>query len=460
MTTPYVYDADDRLLSAGATVFAHDALGRLTQETTAGQVTTYGYDAAGRLTVKTSPMGTSTFGYDADGVLISEQSGGVTRTYLVDVERPFSQVLEERTGGAVTARSIWGNGDQLLARIDSGAPALPLQDAQRNVRLFTGGSGAVTGALDLDAFGRVQAESGSFQSPYGLAGERRTADGALYQLRARMYSPEHGRFLTRDPLLSETPLPGGGRVPLRLQPYGYADADPINHRDPSGRATLGELMAGNEGTANAAIGWVRSINPRLAQMVVKTNDLIKKFDRFLPENPITFGENNPTSIEELKKEALDWAKAPIPKRFDIALGIGEVKYRGYYDNNALLNFAAYVNAFPYGLWSGLGMGFLGSPHEATKGVVLVAVCYVSKRIRFNLDGVAELLMHEAVTDTLGLNIGPGDDGNGAHNDKFFTIAEYAIVDGFKQLRNKTGWYLRATKAPPAWNRVHFKKQMK
>ena len=63
-------------------------------------------------------------------------------------------------------------------------------------------------------------------------GERFDADDGLYQLRARYYDPAGGRFLSRDP------FDGRPQSPVSLHRYLYANADPVNFNDPTGRETL------------------------------------------------------------------------------------------------------------------------------------------------------------------------------------------------------------------------------
>lgn len=94
------------------------------------------------------------------------------------------------------------------------------------MRQLTNGSGAITYAKAYDPYGTVTSTAGSSQSVYGYTGEF-TSNNLVY-LRARMYAPGTGRFLTRDTW-------GGdyGR-PLSLNRWNYTYSNPINHTDPSG----------------------------------------------------------------------------------------------------------------------------------------------------------------------------------------------------------------------------------
>jgi len=67
------------------------------------------------------------------------------------------------------------------------------------------------------------------RSPSVYRGEQYDSDLGLYYLRARYYNPATGRFLSRDP------EDGKAWIPASLHKYLYANGDPINGRDPSGR---------------------------------------------------------------------------------------------------------------------------------------------------------------------------------------------------------------------------------
>lgn len=62
------------------------------------------------------------------------------------------------------------------------------------------------------------------------SGEQYDPDLGLYYLRARYYNPATGRFMSRDP------EDGKPIDPKTLHRYLYAGGDPVNAKDPSGRA--------------------------------------------------------------------------------------------------------------------------------------------------------------------------------------------------------------------------------
>ncbi len=65
--------------------------------------------------------------------------------------------------------------------------------------------------------------TGSATTPFGYGGQLSEHETGLGYLRAREYEPGSGQFLTVDPQTSQT-----------LQPYAYAQDDPVNQADPTG----------------------------------------------------------------------------------------------------------------------------------------------------------------------------------------------------------------------------------
>jgi RHS repeat-associated protein len=98
--------------------------------------------------------------------------------------------------------------------------------------MLTNAAGAVTDAYEYDAFGNLLDHTGSTPNNYLYRSEQWDPDLGLYYLRARYMNPLTGRFLSRDP------EDGDPASPASLHKYSYAEADPVNLGDPSGRSAL------------------------------------------------------------------------------------------------------------------------------------------------------------------------------------------------------------------------------
>jgi RHS repeat-associated protein len=125
-------------------------------------------------------------------------------------------------------------------------------DGLGSIRASTNGAGAVTQTYTTDAFGVPTQTQGTSAQPFQFTGQQHDGTG-LYYLRARMYDPTLGRFLSRDPLV------GSPLSPLSLNRYSYALNNPLALADPSGLSSnkvTGDGLTDNEcfSTANGAFG--------------------------------------------------------------------------------------------------------------------------------------------------------------------------------------------------------------
>ena len=225
------YDPDDRLSTE-----TYDANGNTL--TTAGK--TFAYDFENRLKSMTEGTVAVTIQYDADGNRVAKTVNGVTTRYLVDDLNPtgYAQVVEEVTAGAVTRQYTYGlqRISQTQQIANAWTPAFYGYDGAGTVRLLTDSTGTVTDTYDYDAWGNTVNTTGSTPNVYLCRGEQYDSDLNLYYLRARYYNPEAGRFLTRDP--------SSGKVtdPRSLHRYLYAESDPVNRADPTGRNAILEYF--------------------------------------------------------------------------------------------------------------------------------------------------------------------------------------------------------------------------
>ncbi len=237
VTTTYAYDANDQLISQTTggitTLSTFDSNGNLVGSNGAGVTNIYGYDAENRLVSASVPAGSFNYAYDADGMRVGRSSGSVTTNFLLDKNRDFAQVQAETTGADTITYTY---GDSLINQQHSGTGTrFYLADGQRSTRQLTTTLGAVSDTYTFDAFGVPLAAAGATANPYRYVGEQQDTDTGLYYLRARYINPNTGRFLTTDP------ASGNPWQPMSLHRYVYANADPVNWRDPSGREGLTEI---------------------------------------------------------------------------------------------------------------------------------------------------------------------------------------------------------------------------
>lgn len=114
-------------------------------------------------------------------------------------------------------------------------PAIGIQLG--SVRQLTNTAGTFTDTYNYDAFGNKLNTTGSTPNEFLYRGEQYDSDLGLYYLRARYYNPLTGRFMSRDPLDRQPIDPRAHRLvdPKELHKYLYADGDPVNGVDPTGK---------------------------------------------------------------------------------------------------------------------------------------------------------------------------------------------------------------------------------
>jgi RHS repeat-associated protein len=139
---------------------------------------------------------------------------------------------------------IYGPGGLPVEQISSGGTVTYLHhDQQGSTRLLTGSTGTVTGSTTFDAYGNKTGSTGTSTTPLGYEGQYTSSDTGLIYMRARVYDPATGQFLTVDPLEAFTG-----------EPYGYTGDNPVNFGDPTG-LLFGIKLPSWEEAAESIAGW-------------------------------------------------------------------------------------------------------------------------------------------------------------------------------------------------------------
>ncbi len=242
-TTNYSYGAGHRLLStSGGEIqnYTYNSDGRVAGITRSGLDADLSYNFDGQLS--TADLGSSTISYvyDAAGRRIQASDGSTIRRFLKApavlgaYENP--QAIEDADSNLL--QTYVYAGDQPLQRIEGSSTYYYLTDAMGSVIGITDDAGNIVGSVKYDAFGREFDAQGDMSLPasaggdFHFHGQWKEAATGLYDLRARDYDPETGRFLSADPAQPDY------REPESLNRYMYANSNPYLFADPSGRFTL------------------------------------------------------------------------------------------------------------------------------------------------------------------------------------------------------------------------------
>ncbi len=230
VATQYTANDLNQYTLVGNTLYGYDADGNMTSKTEPGGATIYGYDVENHLITVTTPLsGTWRYTYDALGNRINSTHNSITTRYLHDPIGLVDVAAEYDGGGALIARYVHGLG--LVTRIDAGGSAAYYAfDGTGHTRQMTAAAGVVVNTYDYDPFGVPLQTSEIIPNSFRYAGRVGIIDEVNGQLfmRARYYHAGIGRFISADPIFSES-LPNL---------YLYARNNPINFLDPSGENPL------------------------------------------------------------------------------------------------------------------------------------------------------------------------------------------------------------------------------
>jgi RHS repeat-associated protein len=265
----WTYDANNRLLQRGtgsnATSYEYDEAGNLTKKTegATGSITRYAYDTRNRLVEVRdgSDNLVARYGYDIsdhriwkeqyrDGVgqalapakrsyylysdesLIAESRQDITLNVDGTVSAAAGPVIvtqygpspdSEFTTGVLFVKTKNTQGQDVFAYYHNDQLDTPVQATDK--------AGNIVWAANYDAFGRAAittptatTDKPTIESQLRLPGQIEDPETGLYYNFRRYYDPSIGRYVTQDPI----GVDGGFNL------YRYAEADPINKRDPTG----------------------------------------------------------------------------------------------------------------------------------------------------------------------------------------------------------------------------------
>jgi len=210
------YDFDGNMTSDGGNwTYTWDAENRLSRAVNGSTVIDYKYD----------------YGFSRVEKKVTE-SGTVTKLerYVYD---NFLQI--ERLNGldsnAIEKKRIWGGEGKVIADINSsGTSFYAFGDENKNITEYIDGSGTIQGHYEFSPFGKVIVASGSNPDAFDFrfSSEYLDTETGLVYYNYRYYSPELGRWCSRDPI--------GERGGWNL--YAMVENDPGNWWDWLGLCTI------------------------------------------------------------------------------------------------------------------------------------------------------------------------------------------------------------------------------
>jgi RHS repeat-associated protein len=205
-TLQYDYDGNlTRKVKSGVVdqTFTWNSLGQLSSVTTNGSTVSYGYDAWGRWVRRTDGNGTLQYIYDGDDLLVERleraNSPSAWYAHYPGIDRPHSMLRD----GAIYYYAL---------------------DYPGHVLGVINANNSLSNEYRYLPFGTTEMRAETVGNPFQFMARHWEPASNLYQVRARWYDPQVGRFISEDP----SGLAGG------INSYVYAGNNPIDFTDPSG----------------------------------------------------------------------------------------------------------------------------------------------------------------------------------------------------------------------------------
>jgi RHS repeat-associated protein len=233
-TEQYFYDEDTspaavtKTTSTDEDAYKYDEAGRMTERL--GQTLTW--DGLSNLTTLTQGSTTTTYLYDDAGqryaVLTASTQTGVDPTatiYMGAWEATDPDASDNAATGVSVTRYYTAGGTQLASKTTGGTLLVTLGDIQGSAQLTIGPSGT-TGTNAYTPYGAKRTTAAPLTPGHGWLNQIADTTGLTY-LNARYYDPTLGRFISPDPILNPAD-------PRTLDPYRYADNNPVLFSDANG----------------------------------------------------------------------------------------------------------------------------------------------------------------------------------------------------------------------------------
>ena len=273
-TTWYAYNAADELTSSRGpgpdATYSYDPNGN---ETRAGS-TRYRYDLTNHIVSADGPGTFALYTYDGDGNMLTRRTHDAATQYQWDTNAALPQLAVEQTDHGNAIRTYgYGVGTTPTTLTSDGRNYYYLSDKLGSVVELTDTHGSSIADYRYDPYGNNLGEQGLQTgelpkatldfNPIRYTGQYLDPTSGLYDLRARNYDAQAGRFNQPDPISRQASTPAASL-------YAYANENPATMVDPSGQKAL--LAAQEEATprlnskqlANARIIYTEGLKAALS----------------------------------------------------------------------------------------------------------------------------------------------------------------------------------------------------
>ena len=166
---------------------------------------TLAFNAENRLIKATSGTTTLEFKYDYKGRRVEKKviENGTTTKHEYFVYDGYKQIekLDALNSNAVVQKFVW-NGEKILSVNNGTDTYYYTRDANKNVSELIDATGNVVAHYEYSPFGKLTVSTGTYadDNPFRFSSEYADNETGLVYYNHRYYSPELGRWLSRDPI--------------------------------------------------------------------------------------------------------------------------------------------------------------------------------------------------------------------------------------------------------------------
>jgi RHS repeat-associated protein len=255
-----VFDAQDRLLVHGDSIYEHNLMGQRTKKISSGETTAYRYDNLGNLRDVSLPNGTQiAYAIDPQDRRIGrKENGSWTHKWIYqDGLNPVAELDDQDRIRKAFVYADKGHVPSYMLTFDEdgneNGQYRIVSDLLGSVRVvYDLATGDPVQQIDYDVWGNVVNDTNPDFQPFAFAGGLYDQQTKLTRFGARDYEAETGRWTAKDPIGFD-----GG-----INLYSYAANNPINFIDIDGLAP-GDTFSSPDAAAIDAGNYLFTTKPRL-----------------------------------------------------------------------------------------------------------------------------------------------------------------------------------------------------
>ena len=279
----FSHNDGNQVIYGDGKTFSYDGKGNRIDQTKDAVTTQYAYNFNNRLVRRQKGADIDEYHYNGNGQRLSSVINGVENKYLLDVNGDMEILLAEMDENN-NVKKYYIHGDGLLYSIDAqtGQRFYYHYDPLGSTIALSNEQGEITDKYAYLPFGELTNREGTSLNSFTYVGKYgiMLEDNGLYFMKARFYDPKLKTFLSKDLIKGEM------KKSQSLNPYIYANNNPINYVDPKGEFALitAALILGGTVLFYSTAEYIAQKNPEKAAVMKDVGSIA-----YLPSGMIMAG---------------------------------------------------------------------------------------------------------------------------------------------------------------------------